>query len=336
MRVLLVKLSSMGDVIHTLPALTDAYNAIPGIKFTWVIEQGFKDIAYWHPAIDKVIPTALRTRKFKQICSTIKAIRAESYDLVIDAQGLIKSAIVAKIARSKSTVGYDRKSIREVPASFLYKRGVSVSRELHAVPRIRQLFAKALGYELKDTDVSYGVHWTNVIQNVQHLKPYIVFLHGTTWDSKHWPDEYWVELANIVARHGLTVQVTWATEQQMARAQMLANCCPNVIMLPHLTIDQAATVLFNSSGVVAVDTGFAHLSAALQKPMVAIYGATDVLKAGTVGKNNINLSSKFECSPCSKRTCTYVGASNITPACYKELSPQLVWQNLAALIANVH
>ena len=326
----------MGDVIHTLPAITDAYNAIPGIKFTWVIEQGFKDIAYWHPAVEKVIPVALRKRKFKQIVAAVKAIRAESYDLVIDAQGLIKSAIVARLARSNGTVGYDRNSIREAPASFLYQRGVAVARDQHAVPRMRHLFAKALGYELAATEaLSYGIDWSQITQAPQALQPYLVFLHGTTWESKHWPDKYWFELANIVADYGLSVQVTWATEQQKARAQMLADRCPNVLMLPHLTIDQVATVLYNSKGVVAVDTGFAHLSAALKKPMVAIYGATDINKAGTVGSNNINLSSKFSCAPCSKRTCTYLGDASLTPACYQEISPQLVWQNLAALLANI-
>lgn len=237
------------------------------------------------------------------------------------------------MARSKYSIGYDKASIREPMASLLYTRTIAVMKEQHAIPRVRQLFAKALDYDLDFTNISYGIVWPQVAIT-KIAKPYLFFLHGTTWESKHWPDEYWIRLANIVAQYGLEVYVTWATEQQKARAQMLAHQCKNVTMLPHLTINQAANIIYNAKGIVAVDTGFAHLAAAIDKPMVAIYGATDIKKAGTLGENSINLASNFKCAPCAKRICNYQGVTNFTPACYEEISPQLVWQKLATLLAD--
>jgi len=337
MRVLLVKLSSMGDVIHTLPAITDAVREIPGIKFTWIIEEAFQEIASWHPAVEKVIPIALRKRNFRQVKNAIRELRTQQFDLVLDAQGLIKSAIITRLARAKNRAGGDWGTCREAVASLFYNRKFNVAKDQHAVRRLRQLFAKTFGYAVPVGPISYGVNipeceMPNIANNTN---PYLVFLHGTTWDSKHWPDEYWVVLADLVAAQGLQVQVTWATQQQKARAQMLADKCHNVTMLPHLTINQAAVVLSRAHGVVAVDTGFAHLSAALDKPMVAIYGATDVIKAGTVGNKNINLASKFSCAPCGQRVCTYSGVRSVNPPCYQEILPQLVWQKLTGLLTLV-
>jgi heptosyltransferase-1 len=337
MRVLLVKLSSMGDVIHTLPAITDAVREVPGIKFTWIIEEAFQEIASWHPAVERVIPIALRKRNFKQVRGAIRELRSQQFDLVLDAQGLIKSAVITRLARTKNRAGGDWGTCRESIASLFYNRKYSVAKDQHAVVRLRQLFAKTFGYTVPAGPISYGVNIPDCeMPNIwNNTNPYLVFLHGTTWDSKHWPDEYWVALANLVAQQGLKVQVTWATQQQKARAQMLADKCSNVTMLPHLSINQAAAVLSHAYGVVAVDTGFAHLSAALDKPMVAIYGSTVVKKAGTVGNNNVNLASKFSCAPCGQRSCTYSGAKPVNPPCYQEISPRLVWQKLAVLLEKI-
>lgn len=333
MRVLLLKLSSMGDIIHTLPAITDATKLIPNLKFTWVVEEGFQEIAHWHPAIEKVIPISLRKKNYKQVWQAIKEIRKQNYDLVLDAQGLFKSCMFAICARGKYRVGFDFASAREHFPSFFYDKKCHASWDLHAVDRLRQLFAQTFSYQIP-TNLDYGVAWEKIIKPSKPETPYLMFLHGTTWQSKHWPDEYWFSLADLVARQGYAVHVTWATHEQKARAQALAAQCKNVVMLPHLTLQQAADVIHHATGVVAVDTGFAHLTAALNKPMVAIYGATDVVQAGAKGNHNINLASKFACSPCKNRECNYKGAKTIEPPCLQEITPALVWQNLSGLIAN--
>ena len=152
MKVLLVKTSSLGDVVHTLPALTDAQRAIPGIRFDWVVEEGFAEIPTWHPAVDQVIPVAIR-RWRKSPWQTLRSgewrrfkarLRETRYDLVIDAQGLLKSAWLTRYVKAP-VAGLDRDSAREPLAARFYDRCYAVPREQHALERVRQLFAQALG-----------------------------------------------------------------------------------------------------------------------------------------------------------------------------------------------
>lgn len=164
MRVLIIKTSSLGDVIHTLPALTDAAHAIPGIRFDWVVEEGFAEIPSWHPAVDQVIPVAIR-RWRKNLWQTIKSgewkafkqrVRERKYDLVIDAQGLVKSAWLTRYVKAP-VAGLDRYSAREGWASRFYDRPLSVATGQHAVERVRQLFAMALAYDLPEGIGNYGL-----------------------------------------------------------------------------------------------------------------------------------------------------------------------------------
>ena len=155
MQVLIVKTSSMGDVLHTLPALTDALQAIPDIRFDWVVEEGFSQIPTWHPAVDRVIPVAIRrwrknwfgndTRQ--QRCDFKRTLQERRYDVVIDAQGLIKSAaLITRIAKGNKH-GPDCKSAREPFASWFYNVRHEIDKQQHAVERTRELFAKSLGYD---------------------------------------------------------------------------------------------------------------------------------------------------------------------------------------------
>lgn len=164
MRVLVIKTSSLGDVIHALPALTDAARAIPGIRFDWIVEEGFAEIPTWHPAVDKVIPVAIR-RWRKNIWQTLKSgewrrfkqrVQSTKYDLVIDAQGLLKSAWLTRYVRAP-VAGFDKHSAREPIAARFYSRRLAVARGQHAVERLRQLFAVALGYDLPKALGDYGL-----------------------------------------------------------------------------------------------------------------------------------------------------------------------------------
>lgn len=153
MRVLLVKTSSLGDLVHTFPAITDASRALPGLQLDWLVEESFAEVPAWHPAIDQVIPIALRrwrrdwrkAYRSGQIAGFRSRLRERGYDLVIDTQGLLKSALPARWARGP-VVGYDRRSAREPLAALFYQRRITVSRGQRAIERTRQLFAEALGY----------------------------------------------------------------------------------------------------------------------------------------------------------------------------------------------
>lgn len=335
MRVLLVKTSSLGDLIHTLPALTDAAAAIPGIRFDWVAEETFAEIPTWHPAIDRVIPIALRRwrkgwwRAFRsgEISRFRQALQAREYDLIIDAQGLMKSALVAKMARGRRA-GYDAHSIRDPRASWLYQQKHSVLREQHAIDRVRRLFALALGYPQPEGEADANIRQAFVFKT--DAKPYLLFLHGTTWPTKQWPESYWTELAQLAANDGFHVHLPWGSERERERAEDIARDNPAATVLSRLTLTEMAQELAAASGVVGVDTGFAHLAAALDIPAVTLYGATRPELTGTRGSRQHNLQVQYSCAPCMRRQCTHL-TDEAEPACYTTLPPERVWQQIAEI-----
>ncbi|KTS28686.1 lipopolysaccharide heptosyltransferase RfaC [Pantoea stewartii] len=293
MHVLIVKTSSMGDVLHTLPALTDAMHALPGIRFDWVVEENFAQIPAWHPAVDKVLPVAIRrwrkhwfgSEQREERVRFKRDLQSRHYDVVIDAQGLIKSAaLVTRLAKGVKH-GLDSRSAREPFASWWYDKKHEVSKQQHAVERTRELFAKSLGYEKPQTQGDYAIagHFRNVA--LQGENAYLVFLHATTRDNKHWPESHWRELIERLQPTGLRVKLPWGAEHEHQRAIRLAEGFEHVEVLPRLTLEAVAQQLAGAKAVVSVDTGLSHLTAALDRPNITLYGPTDPGLIGGYGKN---------------------------------------------------
>ena len=338
MRVLIVKTSSLGDVVHTLPAVTDAAAAIPGIRFDWVVEEAFTEIPSAHPAVERVIPIALRRWRKNRKCALFKAstfgsragfqtfaqnLRRKKYDLIIDAQGLMfKSALVAMLAKGPRA-GYDRSSARDPWVALTYGQCHRVSREQHAIARVRQLFAQALKYKLPETAPEYGLAQQDKIQTER--PPYLLFLHGTTWPSKHWPEHYWAELITLATQQGLMVHLPWGSDEERLRAERLVADHPAVQILPQMNLTELMQELCGAIGVVGLDSGLSHLAAALSVPGVTIYGSTRADLTGVIGSHHQNLVAEFPCAPCLKQVCNYVGESSVQPACYEPLTPATVW-----------
>ncbi|MBI2379937.1 MAG: lipopolysaccharide heptosyltransferase I [Gammaproteobacteria bacterium] len=340
MRVLIIKTSSLGDVIHTLPALSDAARAIPGIRFDWVVEESFAEIPAWHPAVATVIPVAIR-RWRKHLLSLRRdpvyrrfvAVLAESpYDAVIDAQGLLKSAWIGFKARGPRH-GLDADSAREPLASWCYQYKHRVPRGQHAVERVRQLFAQALGYALPDTPADYGLDGARLFET-EVAPRRLMFLHGTTWVTKHWPESYWRELARLATAAGYTVRLPWGSAEEEARARRIAGLSPAIEVLPKLNLRGVARELASCQAAVAVDTGLGHLAAALAVPTVSLYGPTNPALTRAYGPGQVHLAAEFQCAPCLRKQCTYTGASEVQPACFGRLPPERVWQALEALLAE--
>lgn len=292
MRVLIVKTSSMGDVLHTLPALTDAARAIPGIRFDWVVEEGFAQIPSWHENVDRVIPVAIRRWRKAWFSDPVKAerrafrhaVQAEQYDAIIDAQGLVKSAaLVTRLAHGIKH-GMDWQSAREPLASLFYNRRHHIAKQQHAVERTRELFAKSLGYAKPETQGDYAIarHFPNCRS---HSTPYAVFLHATTRDDKHWPESHWRDLIGLLANSGLQIKLPWGAPHEEARAKRLAEGYDFVEVLPRMSLERVAQVLAGARCVVSVDTGLSHLTAALDRPNITLYGPTDPGLIGGYGKN---------------------------------------------------
>lgn len=299
MRVLIVKTSSMGDILHTLPAVTDAMRAIPGIGFDWVVEEGFAQIPGWHQAVHRVIPVAIRRWRRGWFRASVKAerkafrdaIRALNYDAVIDAQGLVKSAaLVTRMARGIKH-GMNGQSAREPLAGLFYNRRHAIAKQQHAVERIRELFAKSLGYSQPREQGDYAIARHFPGETGQDAAPYLVFLHATTRDDKHWPQTHWRELIELLAGSGLRIKLPWGAPHEEARAKCLAQGLDYVEVLPRMSLENVAHQLAGACCVVSVDTGLSHLTAALDRPNITLYGPTDPGLIGGYGKNQHVLMS---------------------------------------------
>jgi heptosyltransferase-1 len=328
-RVLLVKTSSLGDVIHTLPALTDAQRAIPGIQFDWVVEEGFAEIPAWHPAVAQVIPLAIR-RWRKHPLRTLRSgewrrfkarLRETHYDLVIDAQGLLKSAWLTRYVKAP-VAGFDRDSIREPLASRFYDRCYAVPRDQHALERVRQLFAQALGYSIPEMIADYGLDRGQLATPGE--QPYLLVLHGTTWPSKHWPEAYWRQLAERMSEFGWAIRLPWGNAEEKARAERIAQGLPSASVLPRLNLGGVAKVVAGARACVAVDTGLGHLAAALDVPSISLYGPTLPGRVGAYGRSQVHL-----CAPGPN-----AGKGDRHKPCFDGLSAEHVASELKALLRS--
>jgi heptosyltransferase I len=295
MKILIVKTSSLGDVVHTLPALTDAKKAIPDISFDWVVEEAFAEIPQWHPAVTEVIPIAWRRwrKNFTkalfsgEVPTFLKVLRKKKYDLIIDAQGLIKSAIVAKIARGRCC-GYDKNSAREQQATFFYKDKFKVGKDQHAITRIRKLFASALKYEMPVTDPDYGIN-KQIFPTPDRGEKYLVYFHGTSREEKCWYEQKWIDLTQFATANGFIVYLPWGNNIELDRAKRIAQNNNQAKVLPKLSLSAIVALLQSAKGAVAVDTGLGHVAAALGGLTVSLYGVTDPKLIGMIGVNVIHM-----------------------------------------------
>lgn len=293
MRVLIVKTSSMGDVLHTLPALTDAAKAMPGIRFDWVVEEGFAQIPTWHPAVDKVLPVAIRRWRKNWFSAPViaerkafyQALRAAKYDAIIDAQGLLKSAVLVTRKALGVKHGMDWNSAREPLASFFYNQRHAIARQQHAVERTRELFSKSIQYPVPVQKGDYAIARHFLATAPVDTNSYVIFLHATTRDEKHWPETHWRELIQLMHKTGLRIKLPWGAEHEHKRALRLAEGFDHVEVLPRLTLEQVAKQIAGARAVVSVDTGLSHLTAALDRPNLTLYGPTDPGLIGGYGQN---------------------------------------------------
>lgn len=278
----------MGDLIHTWPAITELVRHYPNLKISWLAEENFAEIAALHPAVDHVIPLAWRRWRrslfsfstWKEISALRQQLRATHWDLVIDSQGLLKSAIPARLTGAP-LAGYSWNSIREPLASLLYNKRYVVSRNQSAVDRNRQLFARIFGYSV-DGNARFGILNGERASWLPEAR-YAVLLHATSRASKEWPETSWVGLGEqLSAEYGLRSVLLWGSQAEKQRAERLASAIPDAVVAPRLGLKQAASVLGHAAAVIGVDTGLTHLANALDVPLVAIYTDTDPAKTGVI------------------------------------------------------
>lgn len=337
MRVLIVKTSSLGDVIHTLPALTDALQVYPDLEVDWCVEKNFSEPLRWHKGVKRIIE--IEFRKWRKTPwqawqqghwqAVYKQLREHRYDVIIDAQGLLKSALMAFLAKGKRQ-GLAMGSARDPVAPWLYHQRHAIDWHTHAIERVRQLFAKALGYPVPSHVADYGLHHFFDPYLSPEATQYIIFLHGTTWDTKLWPLSEWQALGQKLKLAGYQIRLPWGNAVEKKRAEMIAKACDGQV-LPALNLRGVAQELINAKAVVAVDTGLGHLAAALSVPTISLYGSTDAQKTGTRGLNQQHLSVQYHCAPCLRQRCRWVKEGG-SPPCYNTLTADRVMQALQPLL----
>ena len=317
---LLIKMTSMGDLIHALPAITDASRAIPGIQFDWVADEAFAQVASWHPAVNRIIKSAHRRWKknlrqvigdgeLKQFYQTLNA---HHYDTVIDSQNGLKSALVAWLRRGPCH-GLDKHSVREKPAHWAYRFQHHCPANSHAIDKHRLLFAKALGYALPDSRPDYGIDRERLSLPELPLPEQFIFLvHNASKDNKLWPEAHWLALIEKTLTEGYELLLPCGNEEEYQRAKRLADHFDGATALPKLTLSETATVIDKAKGAVCCDTGLGHMAGMLDTPAVSLYGATDPRLIGATGLHQKHLTAES----------------------MQAIEPQQVWDELQKVMAS--
>ncbi len=308
MRIALIKSSSMGDVIHALPVVSDLVAARPGIEIDWVVEEAFADLPRLHPAVAQIHPVAVRRWRRTPLAASVRAevgavadrLRARRYDLALDLQGLIKSAWLARLCGAP-VAGFAWGSAREPLATLAYARRHPVPHDLHAIERLRRLAGLALGYAPQGLPV-FGLSVPPRPLAWCPARPYAVLLQATSRPAKQWPAPNWIAVAQALLARGVSVVMPWGSAAEQAQAQAVAEAvaeavgqarkpatgqggepgvgpglqhkAAQMVVAPRLTLAECAALLAGARAVVGVDTGLTHLAAALSVPTVALFAAT--------------------------------------------------------------
>ena len=286
----------MGDLMHALPALTEAKEHFKEIEFDWVVDKAFSEVPKWHPAVNKIITTDHRNWK-KQLLSpnsrkafraVIHEINTTDYDLVIDMQNNLKSALVSFMCKHQ-VIGMDSKSVREYLAHFSYNKKISISKALHAITRQKILLSNALGYSTSSL-IDYGV------SDMEFKKPsfnlpdrYVVLVQNASWKTKQWSIANWQLLVKHFDDSGIEMILPSGNEEEHQRAKQIASFSDNAYALRPLPLNETAHIMKKAEFSVCSDTGLAHLSAVVETPSVTLYGPTDTKLIGTEGKNQLHL-----------------------------------------------
>jgi len=284
-RILFVKTSSLGDVVHQCPAASDAARGIPQARIDWVVEDAFAGVARMHANVARVIPVAVRRWRsalwrpavWREIAAFRRSLQGERYDAIVDTQGLLKSAFISSLA-SGTRHGMDRASAREPLAARFYDRTHFVPRGLHAVERNRRLTAAALGIALPSA-IDYGLR--AAAAPAQKLPAaYSVLLTMTSRADKLWPEARWIELGRALA---LPVVLPWGGAEEHSRAERIARGVGQAVVPGKMMLEELAQVLAGARNVVGLDSGLTHLAAALGVPAVAIFCGSDPALTGLYG-----------------------------------------------------
>ena len=322
MRVLIVKMSSLGDVIHALPALDFLHTVSPGIEIDWVVEEPFLDVLAGNQLISHVYPVRTKawrkhpfsTESIREIGSLKKALRERSYDIVFDLQGNLKSGLVAWLSGVQRRFGFDRDDVRE-PLNLLFTNSqVPLRRQDgHVTSRSLRIVSVPFGKDYRGMSLITTIFTSpeddaEAEMFVSTLSDGLIFVfhNGTTWQTKLWHEEGWVQLGKLVLQkyHEATILLSWGNEQEKSAAERIATGIgDHVRILPRMSLKGFCALLKKTDLMVGGDTGPVHLAAAVGTPTASFYRATDATRNGPSGEHNFLLQSPLHCCACLRKEC---------------------------------
>ena len=280
MKILIVKTSSMGDIIHALPVAYDIKAAMPTCQIHWIAEESFREIPRLSPGVEKTHVTAFRRWRKHPFAADVRAeidalkkeLRAEKFDVVLDIQGLLRSGLLCHWTKAP-TWGYTWKTARESLASLFYNHRLDLPEEIGAVRRYRVAAAQTLNYSIDEDHPRFALE-PKVASYLKEGLPYVALAVNTSRDEKLWPAQNWVSLANNLRAQGLRVALFWGSERERERVEAIAAQIPDTVVVPRMGLEKTAATLAQAVGVIGVDTGLTHLGAALGRPSVGIFVST--------------------------------------------------------------
>jgi heptosyltransferase-1 len=287
-RVLIVKVTSLGDIVQALPVVADIKRAFPGVQVDWAADEAFAELVHWSESVDRVLCAPLRRFKkarrwgdLKAIWASVAELRAYRYDFIIDIHGVYKSAIIAFLARSSRRIGYQSQDLGERGAAFAYTARFGPRPQGNAWHGMRISAGEALGYEVEGPPI-YNLRLPEPVREPfeSGSAPVAAFFHATSKDDKKWPLTHWVAVGRELAERGFRVVLPWGSSGERAEAEQIAAQVPNSTVLPKMSVTEIAQMIDACSLVVGTDTGFVHLAHALQKRTVMIFVATSPSHCG--------------------------------------------------------
>jgi heptosyltransferase-1 len=289
MRILLVKTSSLGDVIHNLPVVSDLRRIFPEARIDWCVEEAFAEIPRLHPDIEEVIPVAVRRWRrtlmqratWREIGEFRQRLRRTAYDAIIDTQGLLKSGLIARQARGRR-YGYAAEVAREAQAARFYDATFVIPRNVHAVERNRWLAAAALDYPV-DLPLDYGIKAPIVELPWLTGERHALLLTATSRDDKLWDEANWIAVARELSGRGFIPVLPSGSAPERQRAERIAAAVPGAVVAPALGLRALAGLMGRAQLAIGVDTGLVHLATALGLPTIALYAASDPALTGVYG-----------------------------------------------------
>ena len=304
MKILIVRVSSLGDVVHNMPMVADILRARPDAQIDWVVEEAYVNLVRLNTGVRHVIPYALRRWRKTLFSKPTRAemrafhqhLRAEEYDIVFDTQGLLKTGVVMRMARlapggkrvglANGTEG----SGYEAASRMFHTMSVPVGMRTHAVQRGRLVAAAALGYTV-DHPADFSLRAPELPPPAWlPSQPYAAFFHATARPSKQWAPERWVEVARLLASRDMPVLLPWGSEAEKQAAETLAAQMPNAGVLPKLSMMEAVLLAQRAALAIGVDTGLTHIAAAYNRPTIELYCDSPRWKTeGNWSPNIINL-----------------------------------------------